>query len=230
VDGRDPQPVRGLILDLDGTIADSLDFLCELACEVFDCASLPRPERRAVIEVLAEGGSPALKLFPRDFPDPERFVERIYRERWSQWLERYGRDIPPLPGACEAVVELHDRGLALALVTSSPGTFPFLERWGIRERFVTVIGREAVRNRKPHPEPLETALEWLRLTPAEVLNVGDSPLDVQAGNAAGLTTVGVLTGVGTELQLTREGARAVLPSLAALPDFLARRFSGKEPA
>jgi hypothetical protein len=49
---------------------------------------------------------------------------------------------------------------------------------------------------------------------------------VRAGIVAGIATVGVLTGAGTEAQLRAAGAREVLRSLAELPDFLDRIDSG----
>jgi len=67
------------------------------------------------------------------------------------------------------------------------------------------------------------------LPPSAVLNVGDTPLDVRAGLAAGITTVGVLTGAGTEEQLRHAGATLVLRSLDELPDFLDRTFSDRNP-
>ena len=73
------------------------------------------------------------------------------------------------------------------------------------------------------------ALERLGLQPSEVLNVGDTPLDVRAGLAAGVETIGVLTGAGTEQQLRGAGATRILPSLCALPDFLDRTFSDISP-
>jgi phosphoglycolate phosphatase-like HAD superfamily hydrolase len=132
--------------------------------------------------------------------------------------------VEPLAGAVEAVRGLGNRGLRLGLVTSSSGPLPFLDRWGIRESFAAIVGRNDVRRIKPDPEALLLALERMSLAPTEVINVGDTPLDVRAGLAAGITTVGVLTGAGTAEQLQRAGATRVLRSLDELSDFLDRCF------
>ena len=219
--------LAGILLDLDGTIADSIDFFYLLACEVLEEASLPAPARADVLEAIAGGVAPFERFLPADFPGRDRFLERVYRERFPEWIRRYGAEIEPLPGAVDTVMGLHRRGLALALVTSSSGPLPFLDRWGIRECFRTIVGREDVRRIKPDPEAVLSSLARLGLSAAEVLGVGDTPLDVRAGLGAGVATVGVLTGAATAEQLRAAGAVAVLDSLAELPDFLDQSFSDK---
>jgi HAD superfamily hydrolase (TIGR01509 family) len=169
------------------------------------------------------GIPPTTRFLPADFPDRDGFLHRLYAERWAEWIARYGAEVEPLPGACEAVEALHCRGLRIALVTSSSGELPFLDRWRIRRFFSAVVNREAVRNIKPHPEPLLSGLAQIGMEPADVLSVGDSPIDARAGKAAGIVTVGVLTGAGTEEQLRAEGVEIVLPSVAHLPGFLERQ-------
>jgi HAD superfamily hydrolase (TIGR01509 family) len=219
-------PLRGVLLDLDGTIANSIEFFYGLACEVMQAARCQTPERSAVLDAIANGIVPHERLLPPDLPDREAFLARLYREQYPTWLQRYGTEVEPLAGAIDAVRALGGRGLRLALVTSSSGPLPFLDRWGIRGSFAAIVGRHDVRRIKPDPEALLLALDRMGLASSEVLNVGDTPLDVRAGLAAGVTTIGVLTGAGTEEQLHGAGAALVLRSLDELPDFLAETFSG----
>ena len=218
---------RGVLLDLDGTIADSIDFFYALTCEVLASADVLPPPREDVLAAIADGIPPPLRFLPPTFPNRDRFLEEVYHQRWPEWVARYGTEVQPLPGACEAVAALHRRGLLLALITSSSGPLPFLDRWEIREYFHAIIGRDDVSEIKPHPEPLVSGLARLDLPPADALNVGDTPLDVRAGTAAGIRTIGVLTGAGTADQLRAEGAAVVLPSLSELLDFLDGRFSAR---
>ena len=219
--------LRGVLLDLDGTIADSIDFFYGLACEVLEAASCARPERAVVLESIAHGIVPHEKLLPADLPDRDAFLARLYRDQWPSWSRRYGAEIEPLAGALAAIESIAARGIRLGLVTSSSGELPFLDRWGIRRAFDVIVRRDDVSRIKPDPEPLLLALSRLEIAAEEVLHVGDTPLDVRAGLAAGLPTIGVLTGAGTEAQLREAGAAHVLASIADLPDFLASRFFGK---
>jgi HAD superfamily hydrolase (TIGR01509 family) len=219
--------LRGVLLDLDGTIADSIDFFYGLACEVLAAANCAPPERAIVLESIAHGIVPHEKLLPADLPDREAFLARLYRDHWPTWIRRYGTEIEPLAGAVAAIGAIGERGLRLGLVTSSSGELPFLDRWGIRAAFDVIVRRDDVSRIKPDPEPLVLALSRLELDSQDVLHVGDTPLDVRAGLAAGLPTIGVLTGAGTEAQLRDAGAAHVLGSIAELPDFLASRFFAK---
>jgi HAD superfamily hydrolase (TIGR01509 family) len=220
--------LRGVLLDLDGTIADSIEFFYGLACEMLAAANCPQPARSEVLDAIANGLVPHERFLPADFPDREAFLAGIYRDHFPNWIRRYGIEIEPLMGAVETIRVLECRGLRLALVTSSSGPLPFLDRWGIRSSFTAIVGRGDVRRIKPDPEAVLLALERLDLDPSQVVSVGDTPLDVRAGLAAGVTTVGVLTGAGTEHQLRAAGASQILRSLAELPDFLDRNFPDKD--
>jgi phosphoglycolate phosphatase len=214
--------LRGLLVDLDGTVADSIDFFYAISCEVLAAAGVPAPERSAILAAIADGVIPHDRFLPRDLADRDAFLAGVVRDRWPGWLERYQRDTLPHAGACAALERLCDGGLRLALVTSSTNTLPLLERWNVRRCFPVVVGREDVKRIKPDPEPIRLALERLGLEPDEVLCIGDTPLDVRAALAAGVATIGVLSGAGTEDQLRAAGALEVLASLADVPDFLAR--------
>ena len=65
---------------------------------------------------------------------------------------------------------------------------------------------------KPSPEPLLLALERLGSAPDHAVYVGDAPVDVAAGKAAGVATVAVLWGVFSRAALA-----------AAAPDFTSPR-------
>jgi pyrophosphatase PpaX len=221
---NDNATLRGVLLDLDGTIADSIEFFYGLACEIVVAANCAPPSRSEVLDAIANGLVPHERFLPPDFPDREEFLARLRRDHFPNWIRRYGTETEPLVGAVETVRALESRGLRLALVTSSSGPLPFLDRWGIRGSFTAIIGRDDVRRIKPDPEALLLALDRLALDPSEVINVGDTPLDVRAGLAARVPTVGVLTGAGTEPQLRAAGASQILQSLSELPDFLDRSF------
>lgn len=220
-------PLRGVLLDLDGTIADSIEFFYTLACEMVEAARCPPPARHDVLHAIAHGLVPHEVFLPADLPGREEFLARLYQENWAEWMRRYGDEIGPLAGAVDTVLHLEERGLRLALVTSSSGPLPFLDRWGIRRCFSAIVGRDDVRRIKPDPEAVLLALDRLGLPAAEVVNVGDTPLDVRAGLGAGVRTIGVLTGAGTAEQLRAAGAHEVLGSLGDLPRFLDRMTSAK---
>lgn len=209
--------VKGVIFDVDGTLADSIGFFYDIAYEVLEIAGLPPPSREQVYELMREGDtSPLEKLFPPDYPNVAEILRRIVDDRMSAWLDRYHHETEAIPGSLDLLHQLHQKGVFLGIVTSSGRELPFLDRWGVRHLFRGIVGREDTEVRKPHPEPIQKCLGHLRLGPQEVLYVGDSPIDIRAGKAAGTYTAGVLTGASTYEVMHTQEPDHILPSVAEL--------------
>ena len=213
---------KGIIFDVDGTLARSVEFFYEIALEVLALAGIPPVPRERVYELMRRGvENPLVQLFPTNYPDPADRLKHITDSRMDEWLRRYHEETQAVPGSVEALHALHGRGFRLGIATSSGRALPFLDTWGVRHLFGGIVGREDVKLRKPHPEPVRKCLEHLQLDPHEAVYIGDSPIDIQAGKAAGVLTVGVLTGTSTDAVMRQEQADYILPSIAGLPRLLA---------
>jgi phosphoglycolate phosphatase len=80
-----------------------------------------------------------------------------------------------------------------------------------------VVSREETRLVKPHPSHPLALLRSLDASPTEALLVGDHPTDIEAGIAACMRTVGVLTGRIGRDELTRAGADHVIDDIRGIP-------------
>jgi len=215
------QHIKGVIFDVDGTIADSVGFFYEIALEVLSIAGVPPVEKERVYALMRVGdNSPLEKLFPPDYPDAVRTMKRIFDDRMAEWMRRYHDETIAIPGSIELLHDLHACGFRLGIATSSGRALPFLDRWGVRQLFDGIVGREDVEIRKPHPEPVLKCLGHLGLAPQETVYIGDSPIDIQAGKAAGSYTIGVLTGTSPQHILHLESPDHILPSVAGLSSIL----------
>jgi len=215
------QHLKGIIFDVDGTIADSVGFFYEIALEVLSIAGVPPVEKELVYALMRVGdNSPLEKLFPPDYPDAVGTMKRIFDERMGEWMRRYHDETIAIPGSIELLHDLHTRGFQLGIATSSGRALPFLDRWGVRHLFSGIVGREDVEIRKPHPEPIHKCLGHLGLDPRETVYIGDSPIDIQAGKAAGVYTIGVLTGTSPRDVLHLEGPDHILNTIAELHSLL----------
>ena len=219
--------VKGVIFDMDGTLADSVEYFYQVSLEVLKIAGIPLPSRDRVYALMRVGDdNPLAKLFPPDHPDPAATLKRIVDSRMDTWMEHYRHKTEAIPGSLELLKNLHARGLRLGIATSSGRDLPFLDHWGVRHLFSGIIGREDVENRKPHPEPILKCLERLALQPHEAVYIGDSPIDVQASRAAGSHTVGVLTGTSSREVMVHHAPDYILESVAELPNILAAEYGG----
>lgn len=201
------QRVRGIIFDMDGTLADTLGFYYGMACDLVEAVDAPPVSREHVYGLMGSGDPDLVrKLFPEDFPDLESKLRGIAGERIRDWMGRMARETQPIAGSLELLRALHADGRPLGIATSASSALPFLDDWGVRELFTSIVGREHTERRKPHPDPVERCVRELGLSPAETAYVGDSPIDIEAGRAAGVRTVGVLTGTSG-----RDALEAVTP-------------------
>ena len=211
----------GIIFDVDGTLAQSVEFFYEIALEVLALAGIPPVPRDRVYELMRRGvENPLVQLFPPGYPNPADRIKRITDSRMDEWLRRYHEETQAVPGSLELLHRLHQHGFQLGIATSSGRALPFLDTWGVRHLFNGIVGREDVTHRKPHPEPILKCLEHLQLAPHQAVYIGDSPIDIQAGKAAGVSTVGVLTGTSTDAVMRQTQADYILPSIAELPRLL----------
>ena len=128
-----------------------------------------------------------------------------------------------LRGAERAIADARRRDLALAIVSANAER-PIrqaLDRLGVGPCFGAIVGRTASRPLKPEPDMHREALRLLGCAPDEALAIGDSPNDMKAATAAGVLTVGVIGGEGTDQELFTTGAAYVLADLGVLPSLLA---------
>jgi phosphoglycolate phosphatase len=114
-------------------------------------------------------------------------------------------------------------GLKLGVATND-GEAParaHLSLAGVVDRFDFIAGYDSGHGAKPGPGMCLGFAAALRLDPARVVMVGDSRHDLEAGRAAGMQVVAVLTGLAEEGELAPH-ADAVLPDIGHLPAWLGR--------
>jgi len=123
-----------------------------------------------------------------------------YRRHHSAFLDLYEANVAVetclFDGFEPLLRNLEDRGIPWGIVTNKPARFalPLIAGLNLAERCKTLICPDHVSQRKPHPEALWLAAAQLDVVPAETFYVGDHPRDIEAGNAAGMTTVAVRFG------------------------------------
>lgn len=90
---------------------------------------------------------------------------------------------------------------------------------GIIEMFDFIAGFDSGFGSKPEPGMQFGFCKAVGLDPEQVAMVGDSTHDLSAGRAAGMHTIGVLTGIANEEEL-RGHADVILPDIGAIPAYL----------
>jgi phosphoglycolate phosphatase-like HAD superfamily hydrolase len=95
-----------------------------------------------------------------------------------------------------------------------------LREFGLTRMFsARVCGGDTV-EKKPHPAPLQVALNKMRLKPENCIYVGDTPHDLQMAKSAGVRSIAVLGPFPTETQLRAAKPEFLLRTIKELPALL----------
>ena len=228
--------IKAIIFDKDGTLADFgatfnkatklvLDEICQGNPELmeqasatvhFDLSSNTIGDKSVIIAGTGVDIAEALSaVLPID--DIEEYgtgLDEMFGEICLNTVEL-------LPGAASALEALHDTGFTLGVGTndSEENAINQLEAMQIDHLFESISGSDSGYGAKPESGMIDAFVETLGLRPNQVLMVGDSIHDMQAGKAAGVKTCAVETGPASREELLPH-ADMVLTSIIDLPDAL----------
>ena len=214
-----------VLIDVDGTLVDSVPDLAYCVDEMMARLDLPRRGEAAVrnwvgngVERLVEralandlDGQPDEALKARALP----VFLALYAENTSRRSRLY-------PGVEEGLAYLRSAGYRLGCVTNKAEQFtlPLLQDLGIRDYFEIVVSGDTLPKKKPDPLPLLHAAEQLGVTPAESLMIGDSISDVKAARAAGFRIICMSYGYNHGEDIRDYDPDAVIDSMAELGGLL----------
>ncbi|MBG9389293.1 phosphoglycolate phosphatase [Caenimonas aquaedulcis] len=183
--------LQAVIIDLDGTLVDTLgDFAVSLNRMLGDL-SLPPIEPAAIEAMVGKGSEHLIQSVLAHVGAPPTAFDAAWSSYQRHYLAINGEFASVYPGAIEGLRELRESGLRLACLTNKPTNFalPLLERKGLSEFFQCVFGGDAFERKKPDPMPLVKTCEALGTPPSHTLMIGDSSNDAQAARAAGCPVI-----------------------------------------
>jgi HAD superfamily hydrolase (TIGR01509 family) len=208
----------GLILDMDGTLLDSFNAHVTAWERVLDDRGVNHTRE----EILAPFGKPtpviASILFATDDQD---LIQSITRSKARYFIEQIP-SIELFPGTRAVLEALHAGEKKMCIASSSPNITieTTISELGLGSLIDAFVGLNDVTSSKPDPEMIFKSAARLHLDPADCIVIGDTIYDIQAGNAAGCFSIGVLTGNSTRGLMEQAGAGAVLDAFAKLQEYL----------
>jgi HAD superfamily hydrolase (TIGR01549 family) len=223
------QPVDTVVLDVDGTLVDTVYQHTIAWVTAFDNVGVTVPAYR-IHRAIGMGSDRLVAAAAGD--DVESRHGDAIRELHDKVFDDMIDDIHALPGAEDLLKELRRRGLTVALATSGlpEQTERLLALVGAEEMAKDSPTSDDVENSKPAPDLVEAAIKKAGGTRAAV--VGDAVWDVAAAKKAGHYSIGLQSGGFSESELREAGADEVYATpeelLAGLPDsVLGRGVSGR---
>jgi len=186
-----PLPVRAVLLDLDGTLLDTvLDLhaaanamLRDLACPEVSVESIRSYVGRGIPNLVKRVLAGSLAAADDTTPPPADALSGFRRH----YATVNGRHTLLFPGVLEGLQAFKALHLPLGVITNKAEAFtlPLLQHTGLFPFFDVIVSGDVLPRAKPDPMPLLWASGRLGVSPVEVLMIGDSVHDFHAGRAAG---------------------------------------------
>ncbi len=218
--------VAAVMFDLDGTLIDSVPIYYEIIDIVFAELGVPAVSREVLLEAMDDGEFNWNCVLPEHMKKCKNELSTKARGIIDDIAPAmFHEQVKLIPGADVIFREIASMGAKIGLVTSTPAQqmaikmLP-LNNVGLEKQFEAIVTADDVRHKKPAAEPLLQCSEILGIPHKKCVYVGDTRLDIRAGKAANMGTVGVLTGFDTYATLKNESPDAIINSIAQLSDIL----------
>lgn len=188
--------LKGVLFDLDGTLLDTAGDMGAAANHVIASLGLPTLSDD-VLQCTTSDGSYALLRAGIDEALIQQHGIEVLR---GQMLTFYGQNLchhtRPYEGVPELLAWLNHSDIPWGIVTNKPSalTLPLLAELPLFDNCRVTVSSDTLAFKKPHPAPLLFAAERLVMAPQQCVYIGDHKRDIEAGRAAGMTTIAAIWG------------------------------------
>lgn len=178
--------IKTILFDLDGTLLDTNELIRKSFVHTLSLYKIPYTEA----DLTEYNGPPLLDTFTSLNPEKGEEMVKEYR-RFN--VENHDHHVSLFPNAIETLEALKKADIKTAIVTNKMRDVAKLGLTGIDTYFKPeeFISLSDVSIGKPNPEGILKAMEVLGSEPSSTVIVGDSYHDIEAGQNAGIKTVGV---------------------------------------
>lgn len=202
--------VRGILFDLDGTLANTLDDIAAALAHGLESVHRPAARPDDVRRWIGDGLPELCKRAAPDLAGTD--LDRLIAATRSYYARNTVVHTRLYPGIEPVLERLRSRGLRLGVLSNKPHelTVETVRRLGLEPRFDVVRGYVTEEEKKPSPRvALEIARQW-NLRPEKILVIGDSATDFQTAQAAGMPVRIVEWGFRTPEELATAGIAQTL--------------------
>ena len=215
-----------LLFDLDGTLLDSFpgikaSMAHAVAAHRQDLDLTEDAVGQVVDQMLLRVGVPLEDIMLETAGQDQQLATQLV-QTYRSHNHSIVPDMPLFAGCIEILKKLRESGRTLGIVTSKSehATRLSVESHDLEQYFSVIIARDHTQNHKPHPEPLQKAMQILNKEPGETAYVGDSVFDMEAARAAGCLEIAALWGAHDRNKLLGTSPALKLENLEELLDRL----------
>lgn len=211
--------MRTLILDFDGTIADTREAIFACVSSTLTFLNLPIADEASVRQVI---GLPLKDTFTKAGISDENLIQQCIKTYREKFAEICGKYICLYPGVKETLAILKENNINIAVASSrgKASLVDLLSCLGIAEYIDIAYGEQDVTHPKPAPDMVFALMDYFKATSGDALVVGDTTFDIEMGKNAGCATCGVTYGNHTLEQLLSRCPDFTTDSFSKIPKFM----------
>ncbi len=194
--------IRNIILDFDGTIADTQALIVRTLQNTMVRHALPvLPADVCAKTIGLRLDESFATLFPHLTPDEAKACAASYRIIFDE--NKKTIRVQPFPNVIPTILQLHDLGHSIAIASSRgrESLLAYVEQMRLQRAISAIVAADDVTRVKPDPEMALKALAQIGGEPQDTIVVGDMIFDIQMGKSANMKTCAVTYGNGTPDQL-----------------------------
>jgi len=186
--------IKGIFFDLDGTLFDTAPELIFVINQMLKDIDLQELESDIIKSFIGKGADNlVMKSISYSSNQDSEILFKKARKLFDKYYILNAAQSLPYDGVEEVLMKLKKKKLSLACVTNKPKIYTqaILEESGLISYLDLVVSGDTVSRKKPDPMQLQYSCEKLELEPKQVIMVGDSCNDIEAGFSAGTYVVTV---------------------------------------
>jgi len=210
------------LFDLDGTLVDSAPDISLALNSALTVCALPAIGEHLVRSYIGEGSK---RLVHRAITRKHEGVadKDLYDQVSKIFLNNYANNIfvksEIYPKVKETLGELKNRKIFLGCITNKPYEFAIslLKAADLFKYFAVIIGGDSLPKKKPAPEPIIYAMKNLGIRRENTTMIGDSIIDLNAAQNAGVQSICVTYGYSGDVDLSSQNPDKIIHSMEELP-------------
>ncbi|MDE5417364.1 HAD family hydrolase [Labilibaculum sp. DW002] len=203
---------KGVVFDLDGTLANSIEDIADSMNKVLQEKNLDTHDYITYKTFVGRGIKSLVEnALPKSHRDAS-FIEECFQRMMEVYDDNCIAKTALYPGISDLLNSLRDRNLKIAIFSNKANELTqkvvnvLLANWQLE----MVIGAGGDIPRKPDPKGALLISEKMGIAPEELMYVGDSGVDMETANNSGMHAVGVLWGFRDMEELLENGAQTII--------------------